>query len=134
MGGTAHALSTGSRRPTGPASSIEHWGKRVQIEMTQTVFGLTVPAAPSGPVAAALLPTLAARIGAAAATLQAGAPAAYAASVRQDAERYLRARRRGELRLPGGAAARACDEGALTLMRLTVDAPPRRAVAEPLVA
>lgn len=61
-------------------------------------------------------------------------PAALAASVRQDAQRYLGARRRGELRLPSASATRVCDERARNLLQLTVDAPPIAAPAERLVA
>ena len=84
------------------------------------LFGLSLPAAaPLGRDEANLL---AERIGAAAATVQQGAKAAVAASVRRDAQQYLDARRAGQLRFAPGAG-RACDAGAWALMRLTVDAP-----------
>jgi hypothetical protein len=96
------------------------------------VFGLSMPT-PTRDAGRDVAVALADRMTAAAATLQRGAPAAVAAGVRHDAQRYLAARRRGELRFAGGAG-RACDEGALALMRLTVDAPAVVAVPAPMVA
>jgi hypothetical protein len=96
------------------------------------LFGLTLPESPR-PADREVAVALAERMTAATSALRGGAPAALSAAVRQDARRYLAARRRGELRFPGGAA-RSCDESAWTLMRLTVDAPPVAGVAERLVA
>ena len=96
------------------------------------IFGLTVPT-PTARAERELATALAGQMQAAAATLKAGAPAPVAAGVRYDAQRYLAARRAGELRFDGGSG-RACDEGAWALMRLTVDAPAVRRVAEALVA
>jgi hypothetical protein len=84
------------------------------------IFGLTLPT-----------PTSRAERELAAAL--AGQMQAAAADVRHDTQRYLAARRNGELRFDGGSG-RACDEGALALMRLTVDAPAVRAMPQPLVA
>jgi hypothetical protein len=97
------------------------------------IFGLTVPTS-SRPADEELVAVLAGQIAAAAAELQDDPPAALTASVRRDTVEYLHARRNGELRLPNGAKARACDEGALVLMRLTVNAPPISAKREQLVA
>jgi hypothetical protein len=84
------------------------------------LFGLTLPQGqPLDRDSAAML---AGQIGAAAQTVRQGAPAAVAARLRQDAQRYLAARRSGGLRFAAGAG-RACDEGAWAVMRLTVDAP-----------
>jgi hypothetical protein len=102
--------------------------------MTQTVFGLTLPLPSTRPLPPQLAVSLAERMTAAAAALSAGAPAALAASVRRDAQHYMGARRRGELRLPRVAVTRACDEAALTLLRLTADAPPLPRTGERLVA
>ncbi len=77
--------------------------------------------------------TLALRMAAATAAMQGKAPAALAASVRQDAQGYLAARRRGDLRL-SPAAARRCDEAARGLLRLTLNAPPVPRGGELLVA
>lgn len=96
------------------------------------LFGLTIPESPA-PVERGVATTLAGRMAAAATTLQGDAPAALAASVRQDARRYLAARRGGALRFVGGAG-RACDEGAHALLRLTLNAPPAPLPAERLVA
>lgn len=96
------------------------------------LFGLTLPESPR-PADREVAVALAERMAAASTTLRDGAPAALSAAVRQDARRYLTARRRGELRFAGGAA-RTCDENAWTLMRLTVDAPPARGATERLVA
>jgi hypothetical protein len=96
------------------------------------LFGITLPT-PAEPFARDVSATLAGRMAAAGAALQKDAPAALAASVRQDAQRYLAARRRGELRFAPGAG-RACDTGAAALMRLTVNAPPVPRAAELLVA
>ena len=96
------------------------------------LFGIALPAT-AQPVAREVSTALAGRMAAAAGVLQANAPAALAASVRQDAQRYLAARRRGELRFVPGTG-RACDDGALALMRLTVNAPPVPRAAELLVA
>jgi hypothetical protein len=87
------------------------------------LFGMALPGA-MGDVAPLQADALAARMAAAAASVERGVPAAVSADLRQDARHFLEARRRGELRLPRGAAARACDEHARTLLRLTVDAPP----------
>jgi hypothetical protein len=96
------------------------------------LFGIALPTS-AQPVARDVGATLAGRMAAAGAALQGNAPAALAASVREDAQRYLAARRRGELRFAPGAG-RACDDGALALMRMTVDAPPAPRRAELLVA
>jgi hypothetical protein len=96
------------------------------------LFGIALPPSVQ-PLARDVGTTLARRMAAAGAALQQDAPAALAASVRQDAQRYLDARRRGELRFAPGAG-RACDDGALTLMRLTVNAPPVPRAAALLVA
>ena len=96
------------------------------------LFGIALPTS-AEPVAREVGTALAGRMAAASAALQQNAPAALAASVRQDAQRYLAARRRGELRLAPGSA-RACDDGAYTLMRLTVNAPPVPRAADVLVA
>ena len=101
-------------------------------EAMLNIFGLTIPT-PSASADRDLATALAGQMRAAATALKAGAPAAVAAGVRHDAQRYLAARRAGQLRFAGGAG-RACDEGALALMRLTVDAPAWRPVPEPLVA
>ncbi len=96
------------------------------------LFGIALP--PSAqPLARDVGAALAGRMAAAGAALRQDAPAALAASVRQDAQRYLAARRRGELRFAPGTG-RACDDGALALMRLTVNAPPVPRAAELLVA
>jgi hypothetical protein len=100
--------------------------------MMQTYFGLTLPDTdfplPSEPARA-----LAERITAAAASLQGEAPAALAAELRRDAERYLRARRARTLRLPAGVE-RTCDDAARAVMRLTVTTPPLPVRSELLVA
>ena len=96
------------------------------------IFGLTLPT-PTANAERELAAALAGQMKAAAAALKAGAPAAMAAGVRHDTQRYLAARRTGELRFAGGSG-RVCDEGALALMRLTVDAPAWRPVQEQLVA
>lgn len=96
------------------------------------LFGLPLPDT-AAPVARDVTHALAGRMLAAGKALQAGAPAAMAASVRQDARRYLDARRQGQLRLEPGSA-RTCDENARALLRLTVDAPATRRPAELLVA
>ena len=85
------------------------------------LFGLTLP--DTQPVDRELATMLAGRITAAAATVKTGARAAVAAEVRRDAQDYLTARRLGGLHFVPGAG-RSCDQGALTLMRLTIDAPP----------
>ena len=89
------------------------------------LFGLTLPDR-SHPTDRALATALAERMTAAAQALKEGAPGPVAADVRRDARAYLTARRRGELRFDGHAigAVRTCDEGAHTLLRLTLDAPP----------
>jgi len=96
------------------------------------LFGIALPA-PAQPVAREVSTALAGRMAAAGAALQGDAPAALAASVRHDAQRYLTARRRGELRFAPGTG-RACDNNALALMRLTLNAPPVSRRAELLVA
>jgi len=96
-------------------------------------FGLTLPDA-SQDVAPHVATALAGRMAAAAAALERGATAAAAAGVRQDARDFLDARRQGVLRMPRSSAARACDEHARTLLRLTVDAPPLPLSSERLVA
>lgn len=103
--------------------------------MIQTLFGITLPVA--GPVVldAAQTARLSRRLTEAAAALQQDdAPVALASSLRQEAQRYLAARRAGSLRLAGFAATRACDETVRLLVRLTMDAPAVRPAAEPLVA
>lgn len=97
------------------------------------VFGLALPTS-SRPADDELVALLAGQIAAAAAALRDDAPAALSASVRRDTRRYLEARRKGELRMPRGGTSRACDEGALVLMRLTVNAPPISMNQELLVA
>ena len=97
------------------------------------IFGLTLPTS-SRPADEDVVSILASQIAAAAAALQDEPPVALTTSVRRDTRRYLDARRNGELRMPKGAAARACDEGALLLMRLTGNAPPVSAKPELLVA
>jgi hypothetical protein len=96
------------------------------------LFGIALPLT-ARPVARELGTTLAGRMAAVGAALQQDAPAALSASVRQDAQRYLAARRRGELRFAPGSG-RACDDNALALMRLTVNAPPLPRPQELLVA
>lgn len=96
------------------------------------LFGIALPTS-AQPVDRDVGTTLARRMAAAGAALQGDAPAALAASVRQDAQRYLAARRSGDLRLAPGTA-RACDDGAFALMRLTVNAPPVPRLADVLVA
>jgi len=100
--------------------------------MMQTMFGLTLPVT-HFPIAPEQAKALAERITAAATEVRGGAPAAFAAGVRLDAERYLGARRRRELRLPPSLE-RACDDGARDLLRLTVSTPPLPKRAERLVA
>lgn len=90
----------------------------------QIVFGLALPATePERAIPADLARELVARIAAAAVEMENEVPAARAAELRREAERYLGARRGGGLRLPF-ASQRACDEGARTLLRLTVSTPP----------
>jgi hypothetical protein len=96
------------------------------------LFGLTLPAT-YGTLERELATELSTRMEAAAAALTDGAPVALAASYRQDAQKYLDARRRGELRF-GPGAMRSCDEGAWTVMRLTVDTPPMISVPVRMVA
>jgi hypothetical protein len=96
------------------------------------LFGLTLPTTTT-PLDRELATVLAGRMAAAAAQLKGGAPGAVASAVRADAQRYLSARRRGELHF-AGAGGRACDDGALALMRLTVDAPALAPRPLPLVA
>jgi hypothetical protein len=97
------------------------------------LFGMTLPVA-AQVVSPQLTATLALRMKAAEATLERGASAAVSAGLRQDARDFLDARRRGTLRLPVSATARACDAHARTLLRLTVDAPPVRVGPAQLVA
>lgn len=100
--------------------------------MTHTIFGLSL--LPSHfPLATPQAHALSDRITAAALQVQHGAPAAFAAGARRDAEAYLDARRRRDLRLPA-ALERSADDGARTLMRLTVGVPPLPQRAERLVA
>ena len=96
------------------------------------LFGMSLPTS-ARPVARDVSTLLAGRMAAAGNALQGNAPAALAASVRQDAQRYLAARRHGELRFAPGTG-RTCDDNALALMRLTVNAPPVPRAAELLVA
>ena len=100
--------------------------------MIQTIFGVTLPLS-SFPQAPETGRALADGITAAAVAVRDGAPAAYAAAARRDAEAYLKARRRHELRL-SPTLERACDEGARNLMRLTVSTPPSPSRVERLVA
>jgi hypothetical protein len=100
--------------------------------MMQTFFGLTMPVT-DFPLAADTARLLADRIAAAAMQVRDDAPAAFAAGARRDAERYLKARRTRELRLPASLE-RTCDEAARTLMRLTVSTPPLPSRSELLVA
>ncbi len=102
----------------------------MQIE---TIFGVALHAA-AQTIPADVAGRLAAHMTAAAEALQQGAPAGTASDMRRDAMRYLAARRRGDLRLPGFAARRACDEAARAVMQLTVDAPPVRAGGTQMVA
>ena len=99
--------------------------------MLQSFFGLTLPVT-DFPIADEQAHALADRINAAALQVQGQAPAAFAAEARRDAEQYLAARRAG-LRLPS-MLGRVCDEGARSLMRLTVSTPPLPSRAERLVA
>lgn len=98
------------------------------------IFGMTLPTPSLVSMDDGTVAVLAGQIAAAAAALQDDPPAALSMSVRRDTKRYLEARRKGELRMPKGATARTCDEGALVLMRLTVDAPAVSAKPELLVA
>ena len=98
----------------------------------QTLFGLTVPVT-DFPLAPETAQALAERLMAAAMSVREGASASLAADVRADAERYLALRRARGLRMPF-AFQRTCDEGAHAVMRMTVNAPPRRFRAEQLVA
>ncbi|MBV9880284.1 MAG: hypothetical protein JO180_07305 [Gemmatirosa sp.] len=91
-------------------------------DLPQTMFGLMLPVS-SRPVAPDLARALAERISATAQSVQAGAPAASAAGARREAEHYLSARRRRELRLPA-ALELACDANARAVMRATVGVPP----------
>ena len=106
--------------------------------MIQSLFGITLPiATPAAPVAldAGQTARLSRRLTEAAAALQEDdAPVALASSLRQDARRYLAARRDGSLRLEGFAATRACDETARLVLQLTMNAPAVYRIAEPLVA
>jgi len=98
----------------------------------QTLFGLTVPVT-DFPLAPDQARALADRLLAAVASVREGGSAAVAADVRADAERYLALRRQRALRLPF-AIQRECDECARAVMRFTLNAPPRRALSERLVA
>lgn len=100
--------------------------------MLQTLFGVTIPLTPF-PLAADTTKALADQLAAAAVAVRDGAPAAYAAEARRDAERYLRARRDRVLRLTP-TLERTCDDAARTLMRLTVSTPPLPTRSERLVA
>ena len=100
--------------------------------MMQTIFGLTLSVT-HFPIAPEQAHALADRISAIALQVREGAPAAFAAGARLDAELYLGARRRRELRLPPSLE-RACDDGARDLMRLTVSTPPLPKRAQLLVA
>ncbi len=95
------------------------------------LFGLSLPS--GQPVDRELATLLAGRLVAASASLKKGASAAVAAEVRRDAQRYLAARRSGAIRFTAGSG-RSCDEGALALMRQTIDAPPVVATPTLLVA
>ena len=96
------------------------------------LFGIAVPTT-AAPVARDLSTALAGRMLAVGEALQKGAPSALAASVRADAQRYLDARRNGELMFAPGTG-RTCDANARALLRLTVDAPAVRRPADLLVA
>ena len=96
------------------------------------LFGLTLPGGMQD-VPPLLASALAARMTSAATALEQGATAAVSAGLRQDARDFLAARRRGELRLPLGAARR-CDETARALLRLTADAPALKPMERRLVA
>ena len=96
------------------------------------LFGLTLPGGMQD-VPPLLASALAARMTSAATALEQGASAAVSAGLRQDARDFLDARRRGELRLPLGAARR-CDDTARALLRLTADAPALRPAERRLVA
>jgi hypothetical protein len=100
--------------------------------MLQTYFGITVPVS-DFPLAPELAQALAERLTSAAEQMQGEAPAALAADLRYDAERYLAARRAQQLRLSPGVG-RVCDDAARALMRLTVSTPPRFRRSELLVA
>lgn len=100
--------------------------------MLQTIFGVTLPLT-SFPQDAETGKALSDNIMAAAVAVRDGAPAAYAAEARRDAEAYLKARRRHEIRL-SPALERSCDEGARNLMRLTVSTPPLPHRADRMVA
>ncbi len=95
------------------------------------LFGLSLPS--GQPIDRELATLIAGRITTASTSLKQGASAAVTAQIRGDAQRYLDARRSGAIRFTPGAG-RACDEGAWTLMRLTVDAPPVPTMAAQLVA
>ena len=101
--------------------------------MLQTLFGVTVPLS-SAALDAPRTARLTARMTEAAAALRDDAPVALAAALRQDARRYLDARRAGTLRLATFGATRACDDTARALLQLTVDVPPMPGRAETLVA
>jgi hypothetical protein len=100
--------------------------------MLQTIFGLTLPIH-EFPLGGEQAQALADRIKAAALKVRGDTRAALAAELRRDAEQYLAARREHTLRLPFPLA-RACDEGARDVMRLTLNAPPMLRRAELLVA
>ena len=104
-------------------------------EMMQTLFGMTLPVSPTLSLDAGQTARLGRRMTEAVAVLRDDdAPVALVASLRQDAQRYLAARRDGTLRLAGFAATRSCDETARAVLRLTMNAPAVRPAAEPLVA
>jgi len=96
------------------------------------LFGVTLPGGMQD-VPSLVATALAPRMTAAATALERGASAAVSAGLRQDARDFLDARRRGELRLPLGAARR-CDDTARALLRLTADAPALKPAERRLVA
>ena len=102
--------------------------------MIQTLFGIPLPVSPTATFDAGQTARLGRRLTEAVAALQDDAPVALAASLRQDAQRYLAARRDGTLRLAGFTATRECDDSARAVLQLTLNAPAGRPIAEPLVA
>ena len=102
--------------------------------MMQTLFGITLPVSPTATLDAGRTARLGRRMTEAVAVLQDDAPVAVAASLRQDAQRYLAARRDGTLRLAGFTATRECDDSARAVLQLTMNAPAVRRITEPLVA
>jgi hypothetical protein len=86
------------------------------------LFGLVLPPAPH-PVDAELADALTRRMAASAQALEGRAPAPLAAGMREEAQRYLRARSAEELCL-APAVGRGCDRLAWAIMSRTMDVPP----------